>query len=89
MGRGGGHPRSGLGQPSLGQETMAATSCLPPISWAAEGAGSAVEITEGPSAYCENCTARPGSGGSNMSFSRVLSGDAERQVSAPLGRARS
>lgn len=40
-----------------------------------------MEMTEGPFAYCENCTAQPASGGNNMSFSRALSGGTERQVS--------
>lgn len=50
---------------------------------------SSVEITEGPSAYCDNGRVQGASGGNNMSFSRVLSGDTEIEVSVPLCGARS
>lgn len=46
-----------------------------------------MEMTEGPFAYCENCTARRAGGGNNMSFSRALSGGTEMQVSASLSAA--
>lgn len=66
------------------REAMAASVLPASRRSGAGGRLSAVEMTEGPFAYCENCTARRAGGGNNMSFSRALSGGTEMQVSASL-----
>lgn len=69
------------------REAMAASVLPASRCSGAGGRLSAVEMTEGPFAYCENCTARRAGGGNNMSFSRALSGGTEMQVSASLSAA--